>query len=508
MCRVKRLQKEPREDCRLDVERLWRILTADLILLQSLQSNLKNAKLTQTGNIEDLQHDLFEHSDDEIVDDNPSTQDPKDVANDPNDALPPERILVHLPSSHTTTTNQPFQKAELALRIKQATWYLAALRDAIAQKSFQYSHIMQSAPSNAVWTRSQLAILHISDQIAQYSWVYCRAWAAMVRLGADKPMLDKFKLLSREDVKASTAILDPNIAGSSKIHLSWIWETGPKISGLAPEAMWECKPLEAFKDLTLITFLKFSVFIGFRPECKNTDGKKNSCWLNMRWNGPQDHFCTRPKNGRIGLKSRMSIQDQRHMLLGSRLNGDAWHWMQIGFSDRRIWSMQLLSSDVNLIGSCISNHQSKEILIGFGTLICSLTMPRIPITDLFNAYYLQVNPLEEDKIRSQEVVNYCEAWFWIALQAMMVRSDEDQMWMYRTLYREMVFMIRWFSLCSWSYSFRSYVFLTSEWQPRSANLWIFQSLSGHLDRLVLSRDDAEPGVLTRPWIDLLSRWEP
>ena len=66
-------------------------------------------------------------------------------------------------------------------------------------------------------------------------------------------------------------------------------------------------------------------------------------------------------------------------------------------------------------------------------------MTRIPITNLFNAYDLQHNPLEEDKIRSQEVVNYCEARFRVALQEIMKRSEKDQKWMFKILYREMVF---------------------------------------------------------------------
>jgi hypothetical protein len=65
-------------------------------------------------------------------------------------------------------------------------------------------------------------------------------------------------------------------------------------------------------------------------------------------------------------------------------------------------------------------------------------MTRIPITHLFNAYDLQLNPLEEDKIRSQEVVNYCEARFRVALQAIMVSSEKDQKWVFGILYREMV----------------------------------------------------------------------
>src|SRR6266498_1324806 len=72
--------------------------------------------------------------------------------------------------------------------------------------------------------------------------VYSQARAAMVRLGADERTLKTFKLLSREDVKASTAILDPNIPGSTTIRLSWIWETGAGISGSASDTMQECKP--------------------------------------------------------------------------------------------------------------------------------------------------------------------------------------------------------------------------------------------------------------------------
>jgi hypothetical protein len=65
-------------------------------------------------------------------------------------------------------------------------------------------------------------------------------------------------------------------------------------------------------------------------------------------------------------------------------------------------------------------------------------MTYFPITHLFNAYDLQVNPLDEDKIASQDVVNYCEARFRVALQAMMGKSEKDQKWMYKILFKEMV----------------------------------------------------------------------
>ena len=91
----------------------------------------------------------------------------------------------------------------------------------------------------------------------------------------------------------------------------------------------------------------------------------------------------------------------------------------------------------NLLSSDHFRSQSM-ILIGLGSTFVSLIMTHIPLTNLFNAYDLQLNPLDEDKIRSQEVVNYCEVRFRVALQEMMRRSEHDQKWMFEILYREMV----------------------------------------------------------------------
>ena len=239
--RVKRLQKEPREDCRLEVERLRRILTTDLIHLQSLHSALNHTGLTVRNDVEDPHGESLDDFDDEGEEADPDGRDQVFDGSDPDLGLPPEHVPLHLPSSQESPIHHSFCKAELDLRVKQATRYLAALRDAIAQKSFQYSHVMRSAPSKGARTRSRSAIIRITEHVAQYSRVYCRARAALVRLGADEHMLTKFKLLSRDDVKASTAILNPNIPGSSSIRLSWIWEIGPRISGSAPDAIRECK---------------------------------------------------------------------------------------------------------------------------------------------------------------------------------------------------------------------------------------------------------------------------
>ena len=174
--RVKRLQKEPREESRLEVERLRQALTIDLIRLQSLQSNLNHTESTEP---EEPYTESFDMSD-EVEDTEPSGPNQLLEESDPDRlALLPEHRPLHLPSSHYTT-NHPLRLAELDLRIKQATQYLVALRNAIAEKSFQYSHVLRSAPTKGARTRSRSVILKISERISQYSRVYCRARAAMV----------------------------------------------------------------------------------------------------------------------------------------------------------------------------------------------------------------------------------------------------------------------------------------------------------------------------------------
>ena len=54
-----------------------------------------------------------------------------------------------------------------------------------------------------------------------------------------------------------------------------------------------------------------------------------------------------------------------------------------------------------------------SVIIGSAIILSFLSsaMSRVPITNLFGAYDLQVNPYDEDKIRAQQVVHYFEARF-------------------------------------------------------------------------------------------------
>lgn len=219
------------------MEKLRQSLTTDLVRLQSL-SVIDHPGFLNSDGLEDSRAESFEDLDDEIG--NATPLDSDSTIGDLDSNCYPEHRPLNLPS-HTSTEDPPYRKVELSLRVKQATRYLSAIREAVAEKSFQYSHVMRGTHSKAIRTRSRAVIGKATDRISHHCRVYSRARAAMVRLGADEPTLNTFRLLSREDVKASTAILNPNIPGSSTIRLSWIWETKGKMAGSSPDAMRECR---------------------------------------------------------------------------------------------------------------------------------------------------------------------------------------------------------------------------------------------------------------------------
>lgn len=152
----------------------------------------------------------------------------------------PERKIVSLPSTWTSADNY-LRQLELDLRIAQAARVLSALRDLIAEKSFQFSHVIRVAPRKGVRTRARSVIAKINDRISYNCRVYDRCRATMVKLNADDTVLNKFQRLERHDVTSSTALLNPNEPGSSNQRLSWIWLNGRTVAHEDSLSGYECE---------------------------------------------------------------------------------------------------------------------------------------------------------------------------------------------------------------------------------------------------------------------------
>jgi len=101
----------------------------------------------------------------------------------------------------------------------------------------------------------------------------------MERLGADAHLLQQFEPLSREDIQASTAIINPNEPRSSTLQLSWICSSILQQMWARPR-----RPLQNYQNvchifeaepLSVFNFLwQFSEFIGCMPGHKKIGGQR------------------------------------------------------------------------------------------------------------------------------------------------------------------------------------------------------------------------------------------
>jgi hypothetical protein len=243
--RVRRLSKYPREEDKGQIESLRQLLIQQLTVLDSVQRQAVQEGFDSdfTNIIDDVElfDDLDGDGDTDGAMPNLNTRsEPALVAASDSVILPPERTTLSIPSNWSSQNNQ-YRQAELDIRIKQASKTLHSLRDVIAEKSFQYSHVIRVAPKKGVRTRARANIATLNHRIAYLARVYGCSRAAMVRLSANTPTLKEYQVLLPEHMKSSTAILDPNQPGSTRLHLSWIWQVGPAADSNSVAAVQECK---------------------------------------------------------------------------------------------------------------------------------------------------------------------------------------------------------------------------------------------------------------------------
>lgn len=206
---------------------------------------------------------------------------PSDLSND-NDQdiiirlVQPENVHLPLPSAMSSRQTIP-ATIELRLRKVQAERHLQNLRELIAEKSFLYSHVIRVAPRKAVRTRARTNIQKLNLSITHVCRAYSRSRLALIRLGAAE---HRYPVLLKTDIKASTAILDPNLPGAGTSRLSWIWQVSGERSD-SPESLSECEHylhLSMQPVSSLIRSYQFVVFTFFVPGHKSIDGQKSCFW--------------------------------------------------------------------------------------------------------------------------------------------------------------------------------------------------------------------------------------
>jgi hypothetical protein len=246
--RVRRVVAQPRDEDLRTIEQLRQLLLTQFSVLTDLQSRITGQTFVLADQpVVDNHPSAFEDLDDEgsSADQGMAlseiTSDTREFSESVAGGPPhePETRPLGMPSTWVNQDN-PYSAVELNLRIQQADKCLQALQDNIADKSFQYSHVIRVAPRKGVRTRGRGAITKLNGIIAYHARVYERCRRAMSMLGANEEILTKYPILLKEHLKSSTALLNPNEPGSTRLKLSWIWRPAAGLMGNSSESLLEC----------------------------------------------------------------------------------------------------------------------------------------------------------------------------------------------------------------------------------------------------------------------------
>ena len=138
--------------------------------------------------------------------------------------MPIERKVIFLPLNGNIETD--VSEIEIKFWKRQADTELHQLRDLIADISFQFSHVICGQICKKIQTHSQKWIKSIHNKRTLHARIYTCCQNHLVTLNCGDSILCKYHILMKEDLKSSTAFLEPNIPGSTTLKLSWIWHSG------------------------------------------------------------------------------------------------------------------------------------------------------------------------------------------------------------------------------------------------------------------------------------------
>jgi hypothetical protein len=149
--------------------------------------------------------------------------------NSPTDgSVDAEHILLHLPShlGHNwcnANAAEDLAKVELRLRQGQLNDTLHHIRIALGHKSYLFRKDVRPARTQRLKTRAWAEVHAAESTVQHHARLYMRARQALVDLGAGTFLLDRYKILTRQDLSVKTTIIAPDVRGQRNKSLPWFW---------------------------------------------------------------------------------------------------------------------------------------------------------------------------------------------------------------------------------------------------------------------------------------------
>ncbi|KAH9048382.1 hypothetical protein EDB84DRAFT_1434385 [Lactarius hengduanensis] len=137
-------------------------------------------------------------------------------------------IPLHLPSHLgrdwcRENDAEDLAKAELRLREGQLNDTLHHIRISLGHKSYLYRHDVRPARTQRLKTRAWAEVHTAESTVQHHARVYTRARQAMVDLGVGSTLLDRYKVLRRQDLSVKTSVIAPHVRGQRNKLLPWFW---------------------------------------------------------------------------------------------------------------------------------------------------------------------------------------------------------------------------------------------------------------------------------------------
>ena len=162
-------------------------------------------------------------------------------------SVPPEKENLNMPSNVGAAAGrerglEALMAEEIELRCGQANDALQKIRIALGYKSVLYRTSVRQATSQRMKLRAFDEVHSVEKTVQQNTRIYALARKALVALEAKPGLLEKYKVLKREDLKVSSALIEANTRGLRNTSLSWIWAQDVARDAQGSEWMTECKP--------------------------------------------------------------------------------------------------------------------------------------------------------------------------------------------------------------------------------------------------------------------------
>ena len=160
-------------------------------------------------------------------------------------------ISLHLPSNlgHNwcnSNAAKDLVNAELHLRQGQLNDSLHHLRIGLGHKSYVFRNTVRPARTQRLKTRAWMDIHTAKSTVQHHARVYMRARQAIVDLGASASLLDRYKVLTRQDLIIKTSIIAPEVRGQRNRALPWFWTMDVQRDADVGEWMEDCKCTSLF----------------------------------------------------------------------------------------------------------------------------------------------------------------------------------------------------------------------------------------------------------------------